>query len=163
MKIIAVQDRNRYLVSMSLHELEQMTTFDASEFRIKTGYQSHSFGGDSVGKEILLSPAIEKLRAMNKVGYELTKAIGVLNACVTVLEPVKALVDDIDLAPQRAAEKASCMSAIDRLHKVNDRLLEALQHIVNDTPAPGEDAELTTEGYNKACEAIAFANGDTSD
>ncbi len=36
-------------------------------------------------------------------------------------------------------------------------LLEALEYIVNDVPAPGEDARLTAEGYNKACEAIRKA------
>lgn len=39
-------------------------------------------------------------------------------------------------------------------------LLEALLHIVNDTPEPGEDAELTVIGYNKACAAIAKARGE---
>ena len=38
-------------------------------------------------------------------------------------------------------------------------LLEALEFIVNDTPMQGEDAELTTTGYNKACAAIAKAKG----
>lgn len=36
-------------------------------------------------------------------------------------------------------------------------LLEALEFIVSDYPEPGEDAELTVNGYNKACKAIAKA------
>lgn len=42
---------------------------------------------------------------------------------------------------------------------VND-LLAALEFIVNDVPAPGEDAELTAVGYNMACAAIAKARGE---
>lgn len=34
----------------------------------------------------------------------------------------------------------------------------ALTHIVNDSPSPGEDAELTAAGYNKACAAITLAD-----
>lgn len=43
----------------------------------------------------------------------------------------------------------------------HDRLVEALEFIVNDTPEPGEDAQLTVEGYNKACAALAAARGET--
>jgi hypothetical protein len=39
-------------------------------------------------------------------------------------------------------------------------LLEALQFIVNDAE-PGEDAQLTTAGYNRACAAIRKALGES--
>lgn len=35
----------------------------------------------------------------------------------------------------------------------------ALQHIVDSVPQPGEDAVLTTSGYNLACAAIAAGSG----
>jgi hypothetical protein len=35
-----------------------------------------------------------------------------------------------------------------------EELEAALRFIVNDVPAPGEDAELTTKGYNRACAAL---------
>jgi len=38
-------------------------------------------------------------------------------------------------------------------------LLEAALYVVDDTPTPGEDAELTVEGYNRLCAAIAKAEG----
>jgi hypothetical protein len=38
-------------------------------------------------------------------------------------------------------------------------LLEALEFIVNDAE-PGEDARLTTAGYNKACAVIAKVRGE---
>ena len=44
-----------------------------------------------------------------------------------------------------------------QLRNAAPELLAALQFIVNDTPEPGEDARLTTEGYNKACAAIERA------
>lgn len=44
------------------------------------------------------------------------------------------------------------------MRKQRDELLAALQFIVNDAE-PGEDARLTTEGYNRACAAIAKAEG----
>lgn len=34
-------------------------------------------------------------------------------------------------------------------------LLSVLEYIINDCPAPGEDAILTKKGYNKACAIIA--------
>lgn len=43
------------------------------------------------------------------------------------------------------------------VEKAAQMMLEALSFIVNDTPEPGADAQLTTEGYNRACEAIAAA------
>lgn len=46
-----------------------------------------------------------------------------------------------------------------QLMAASPELLEALEFIVNCTPAPGEDAVLNTEGYNKACAAIAKAKG----
>lgn len=33
-------------------------------------------------------------------------------------------------------------------------LLAAAEFVVSDTPVPGEDAELTPEGYNRLCAAI---------
>lgn len=38
-------------------------------------------------------------------------------------------------------------------------LLEALKFILNDCPIQGEDAVLSVNGYNKACNAIAKAEG----
>lgn len=46
-----------------------------------------------------------------------------------------------------------------RLITAAPELLEALKYIVN-CADPGEDAELTVDGYNKACAAIAKAEGD---
>lgn len=46
-----------------------------------------------------------------------------------------------------------------RLIAAAPELLEALLYIVNDTPTPGGDAELTAEGYNRACAVIAKAEG----
>lgn len=45
-----------------------------------------------------------------------------------------------------------------RLIIASPELLAALEFIVNDAE-PGEDARLTTEGYNRACAAIAKAIG----
>lgn len=45
-----------------------------------------------------------------------------------------------------------------RLISAAPDLLEALQFIVDDAPE-GEDARLTVDGYNKACAAIAKAEG----
>lgn len=39
-------------------------------------------------------------------------------------------------------------------------LLAALEFIVNDLIAPGEDAHLSVDGYNKACAAIKKAKGE---
>jgi len=46
---------------------------------------------------------------------------------------------------------------IARACNCHDDLLAALEFIVNDVPAPGEDAQLTAKGYNIACAAIAKA------
>lgn len=48
---------------------------------------------------------------------------------------------------------------LDYLKSVNAELLEALRFIVNCQPVAGEDAVLNYEGYNKACAAIAKAEG----
>jgi hypothetical protein len=46
-----------------------------------------------------------------------------------------------------------------RLIAAAPELFEALMYIVNDAE-PGEDARLTTAGYNLACAAIAKASGE---
>lgn len=38
-------------------------------------------------------------------------------------------------------------------------LLAACKFVVNDCPEPGEDAQLTVDGYNRLCAAIAKAEG----
>jgi hypothetical protein len=38
------------------------------------------------------------------------------------------------------------------------KMLAALEFIVNDAPE-GEDAQLTAEGYNRACAALRLARG----
>lgn len=49
-----------------------------------------------------------------------------------------------------------------RLIAAAPELLEALLFIVNDAE-PGEDAQLTVEGYNRACAAIAKAREGSAD
>jgi len=39
-------------------------------------------------------------------------------------------------------------------------LLEACEYVVNDTPEPGANAQLTVKGYNMLCEAIIKAKGE---
>jgi len=52
-----------------------------------------------------------------------------------------------------------CYGTIDRqLEKAAPKLLAALKRIVNDAE-PGEAAQLTVDGYNQACAAIAEAEG----
>lgn len=53
------------------------------------------------------------------------------------------------------------MLANARLLAAAPDLLAALEFIVNDVPEPGEDAQLTTDGYNRACAAILKARGET--
>jgi hypothetical protein len=52
------------------------------------------------------------------------------------------------------------MEANAQLIAAAPELLEALQFIVNDAE-PGEDAQLTTAGYNRACAAIRKALGES--
>lgn len=57
-----------------------------------------------------------------------------------------------DLEQSEEHEEENLSNA--RLIAAAPELLEALLFIVNDFPEPGEDARLTVDGYNKACEAI---------
>lgn len=47
-----------------------------------------------------------------------------------------------------------------RACNAHEALVGALEFIVNDCPEPGEDAQLTPAGYNRACAAIAIARGE---
>ena len=61
-----------------------------------------------------------------------------------------------DSCTRQAHDLIRKIEEINRLREVNAELLAALQFIVNDAE-PGEDAQLTVTGYNKACAAIAKA------
>lgn len=65
---------------------------------------------------------------------------------------------DRKLAEQAAAKVAAMQKAAGVVPiEVANKLLTALQLVVNTTPVPGEDAVLTAASYNAACEALAHA------
>jgi hypothetical protein len=66
---------------------------------------------------------------------------------------VLAIVDDENTRAELGQSAESNAIAIAALPD----LIAALRFIVNDVPAPGEDAQLTIKGYNLACAALGKA------
>lgn len=66
------------------------------------------------------------------------------------------------LAADRADELTAVRTQLAAAQAEAQVLREALHFIVNDTPTPGEDAQLTVEGYNRACAALGRPADDSA-
>jgi hypothetical protein len=78
------------------------------------------------------------------------KPVAVLDDSAKLEEP------DYEDGDMRTTEKLKADAA---LIAAAPELLEACLFVVNDVSAPGEDAQLTSKGYNRLCAAIAKAEG----
>lgn len=93
----------------------------------------------------------------------LDRAFGEALSDQLLAEAKTALADEIADFDRRQAEREAAKVAVMQKaagvvpRDVAERLLTALQLVVNTTAEPGGDAVLTSASYNSACEAIAQA------